>query len=265
MNATNAFFVWFFTGLNGLGGWFIFMLLAGAAVVWLLYDSSRRHLPALGWKTGIILLATLILPSIIFRFSGAETQVSLDPFVEAIFYLGLLGGILPVVLAVGYLVTFQGMKGCLQGHVYESRLGKCPECARNQVQMQPQPVPQPVFPAPRPEPAQNPINVPPPTPQKPKTHAWLVSQDGRNYQLNCGDTTIGRLSTNDIQLQGDTTVSRQHAKIVEQNGHFKLYDLGTTSGTRLNNKRVTQPMLLEPDDEIRLGDNTVFRFVTSHR
>ncbi len=264
MNATNAFFIWFFTGLNGLGGWFIFLLFALAGVIWMFYDSANRRLKALGWRMGAVLLALLLVPAMIFRFSSAETQLSLDPFVETIFYLGLLGGILPVVLAIGYYVTYRGLTGCANGHVYDVALGSCPECVAHQAPAQapvitPQ---QPYIPAQqrRPEPSAEPLQ-----PIKPKANAWLVSRDGKNYQLCQGETTIGRAPSNDIQFSGDTTVSRQHAKILEKNAHFHLVDLASTSGTKINGRTVRQPTMLEPDDEIQIGDNVMVRFVTSRR
>lgn len=262
MTATNEFFVWFFTGLNGLGGWFLFLLIALIAVIWLFYDSTNRRLPATGWRMGVVLLALLLLPAMIFRFSSAETQLSLDPFVETIFYLGLIGGILPPVLAIGYYVTYRGIVGCPNGHVYESVLGQCPECARAAQANIPIPVQQPYIP-PRPIPAPQP-DVPLP-PARPKTNAWLVSSDGKNYQLCQGETTIGRSSSNDIQFSGETTVSRQHAKIHEKNGRFYLTDLASATGTRVNNRIIRQTTLLEPDDEIQFGDHVSVRFVTSHR
>lgn len=268
MTVTNQFFNWFYYGMGGLGGWFLFLLLALAAVIWLLYDSSTRRMPAIGWKIAIIFISLLIIPAILYRF----TVNPLDPttFVgplfnlqEAIFYLGLLAGVLPPVLAIGYYVTFQGLKGCPQGHIFEARLGQCPECARRNAppvvvapqSFAPPPVPQPVI---REQAA-------PPPPPKPKAQAWLVSSDGHTYQLNLGETSIGRSSSNDIQLSGDTTVSRQHVKVQEQNGHFKLVDLAAKNNTRVNGHIVRQPVLLEQDDDIQLGDNTHLRLVTTRR
>ncbi len=264
MTATNDFFIWFFYGLNGLGGWFLFLLLGLAGVIWLLYDSSRRRLPALGWRLAVILTALLILPALLYRFTvdptnPASVSSPLYPYSELIFYLGLLGGVLPVVIAVGYFVTFQGLVGCAQGHVYEAALGSCPECARLATPPAPQiirempikPIPMHMAPA------------SPPQPPRPKAHAWLISRDGRDYQLNLGETTIGRSSENDIQLSGDSTVSRQHAKVNEQNGHFRLIDMGSDNYTRVNGHVLRQTILLQPDDEIQFGDNTTVRFVTT--
>jgi hypothetical protein len=262
MTATNAFFTWFYYGLSGLGGWLIFLLLALAGVIWLLYDSANRRLPAIGWKLGVILTAALILPAILYRFTVDPINPSLtSPLVaysELIFYLGILGGILPVVLAVGYFVTYQGMVGCPQGHVYEAALGQCPYDA---------PPPGPIMPLP-PEPIARPrVEPAPPRPiaSKRHVHAWLVTDNGKDYQLCEHETTIGRSQQNDIYLTGDPTVGRQHAKIVEQNGHFRLHDLGSKSYTRINGHILRGPELLQPDDEIKFGDNTVVHFVTARR
>ena len=261
MPGTTSFFTWFYYGLSGLGGWFIFLLLAMIAVIWLLYDSMNRRLPALGWRMGIILTAALLLPAILYRFTVTDltdmVTSPLAPFAEPIFYLGVLGGILPVVLAIGYYVSYQGMVGCPNGHVYEAIAGRCPECAPHGVVVPPIVPPRP--PEPRPERGGRPGRIPP------KAHAWLIARDGRDHQLNQGVTTIGRSAQNDICLIGDTTMSNNHAKIVEQNGHYRLNDLASTNGTRVNNRLVREPVLLEPDDEIQFGDNTVVRFVTSRR
>lgn len=257
MTATNAFFIWFFAGLNGLGGWIFFLTLALAAVIWIFYDSSKRNLPVLGWRLGAVLLASLLIPAIVYRFSSIETRMSLDPFIEAIFYLGLLGGILPVVIAIGYYVTYKGLVGCRYAHVYEAVLGQCPECeqAARKMDYQEQYIP------PMPQPIPEPVVTP--RPSKPKTNAWLIDQNGRNYQLCQGETSIGRSSTNDIQFSGVSSISRQHAKVQEKNGRFYLADLASSSGTKVNGQFIHQPTLLEPNDQIQFSDNVIVTFVTT--
>ncbi len=260
MTATNQFFLWFYYGLSGLGGWLVFMLIALIAVIWLLYDSNKRRLPVTGWRMAIILVACLTIPAMLYRFtvtSPADITAPLAPFSEPIFYLGLLGGILPPIIAVGYYVTYLGLAGCSQGHIYETALGECPECARQAAP------PAPIAPRVEYSPPAPQVEQAPPPPPKPKAHAWLVANDGHSYQLNLGETTIGRSSQNDIQITKDTTVGRQHAKVIEQNNHFKVYDLGSTNHTRVNQHIVRQPVLLEHDDELQLGDNTKLRFITA--
>lgn len=267
MVATNQFFYWFFYGMGGLGGWFIFFLVALIANIWMLYDSQQRNIKAPGWKLGSILAGLLIVPAILYRFTVnpllPDPGNPLVAYGEVVFYLGLIAGIAPLVIAVGYYVTFQGLAGCLQGHIYDAGLQRCPECARMAAPAVVNiPVP---MQAPAPVLAPAPHQVAPPSPIKPKTQAWLVNQSGKSYQLNLGETTIGRSPQNDIQLSGDTTVGRQHAKIVEQNGHFKLIDLGAKNYTRLNGKVLRQSTMLEPDDEIQFGDNSSLRFVSSRK
>ncbi|MGV8025608.1 MAG: FHA domain-containing protein [Anaerolineaceae bacterium] len=93
-----------------------------------------------------------------------------------------------------------------------------------------------------------------------KVSAWLVSREGTNYQLCTGETTIGRLSDNSIQLS-NSKVSKHHAKIIETNNHFKLMDLNSTNGTWLNGKLVREPVALHSEDEIRFGDSYKVQFV----
>ena len=243
MPATNSFFDWFFYGLNGLGGWFIFLLLAAAAVAWLYYDSFHRKLAVPGWRVGVILAAVLLLPTMLYRFTSSDPASPLAQYGEPIFYIGILGGTLPLILVLGYFISYQGM----------------PAAA-------PQPEP-PVVPA------ANSPTIPPSElvtsikeePSKPvvlKAPAWLITSGGE-FQLNQGVTTIGRSIRNDISFGGDSTLSKEHAKILEQNGHYRLVDLGSTNGTRVNGRLVREQVLLESDDEIKFGDNTTARFMSA--
>jgi hypothetical protein len=269
MSALTNFFLWFLFGdPAGLGGWVFFLLLGVVSVVWILYDSSKRRLPALGWRMAAILTALLIVPVIAYRFTidpadpGNPRASPLAPLAEPIFYLGLLGGIAPAAILIGYFITFRGLVGCPRGlHApYEAVLGQCPECAR--LDNPPLPTMVAVAAPVRVIAASNDFDVSSaPPPQKRTVQAWLLGSDGQSYQLCEKETTIGRLSTNDIHLTGDKTVSRQHAKITEKNGQFRLIDLGSRSLTRVNGQVVREPVLLETDDEIKLGDNTVLRFM----
>ncbi len=97
--------------------------------------------------------------------------------------------------------------------------------------------------------------------EKKKISAWLVSRDGKNYQLNAGETTIGRSSDNDILLS-NPRISKHHAKIVEENQHFRIIDLGSTNGTWLNGKLVRQSVAIQSEDQIRFGDTYKVQFVS---
>jgi hypothetical protein len=260
MTATSEFFTWFYFGLNGLGGWFLFLVIAVIAMLWLIYDSSSRHIPALGWRLGVFVTAAFLLPALIWRLSSAETRDSLANFVEWIFYLGLLGGTIPPVLAVGYYVTYQGQQAAVQQQAAppQQQGGYAPPAA----------APRDDYPRPRRggRIADEEETQPPPRargPRKEKASAWLDA-GGHTYQLFMGETTIGRHSSNDIRFE-DKSVSREHAKIKEQNGHFTLIDLGSSGGTRLNGQRVQGPTQLEHDDEIAFSDTVVVTFISRER
>ncbi len=173
-------------------------------------------------------------------------------------YLGLLGGVLRPFWRwrYGYI---QGLVGCPQGHTYDEVLHECPECNRINLKQSPRgPVGNNYGPgvteidppsgggrkrpsAPRYE---------PPEPVHPKAQAWLVAGN-KSFQLNQGTTTIGRSTRNDIVLDGELTVSKEHAKIVEENGHFKLVDLASTNGTFLNGHALKKQVFL--DAEMKSG------------
>ena len=75
------------------------------------------------------------------------------------------------------------------------------------------------------------------------------------YGLTRPSITIGRSikSGNDLVIESDTQMSRQHARIQrEPTGHFTLHDLKTTNGSFVNGGRVDLAAL-NPGDEIRLG------------
>lgn len=87
-----------------------------------------------------------------------------------------------------------------------------------------------------------------------KAAAWLVNDDGgASFQLNQGDTRLGRGTANDINL-ADPAISREQALIRGQNASFTLYDRASTYGTFVNGQRVTGPVLLRHGDVIRMGD-----------
>lgn len=81
-------------------------------------------------------------------------------------------------------------------------------------------------------------------------------QEGQTIPLLLESLTIGRSTSNatwQILLQ-DPSVSRPHARLQKKNSVWYLTDLGSSNGTRLNNKRIA------PNEETRLqaGDKIEF-------
>jgi hypothetical protein len=261
MTATESFFQWWFTKW-GIGGWVVFLIVAVAAIAWLIYDAQTRRIRAVGWLMGAILSALLLLPSAYYALSPGA-QVQMQDLQEVFFYLGLIGGIVPLVVAVGYGITYQGMRGCEKHGPYDASQPECPVCAQERQEVTPPPPP----PPPPVDYGRREVTPPPspPPPTKLKANAWLVDeQANRTYQLNKGDTRVGRSKqANDIVFT-DKSVSREHMLIREERDHFTIYDRGARTGTYVNGRRLEGPMLLAHDDAIEIGD-TRLRFITSRR
>lgn len=66
------------------------------------------------------------------------------------------------------------------------------------------------------------------------------------FLLDRNEISIGKLSENDLVI-GDETVSRRHCKIIRSGKTFKIIDLKSTNGTRVNGKRITEKNLAEGD------------------
>lgn len=77
--------------------------------------------------------------------------------------------------------------------------------------------------------------------------------------------TLGRSSINSIVL-AEGAVSRHHAKLeVVDNRHCYFVDLNSSNGSQLNQKRVTEPLLLKHGDVITIGSTDIrfhFPYVT---
>jgi Nif-specific regulatory protein len=83
---------------------------------------------------------------------------------------------------------------------------------------------------------------------------------GDVFPLTPGDRyTLGRAATNRVVLK-DELCSREHAEVYHANGAWRVRDLGSLNGTRLNSERLTSEQDLAPGDEVGVG-KTLFLFV----
>ncbi len=89
--------------------------------------------------------------------------------------------------------------------------------------------------------------------------ASLVPKGGGNpVILDRPIMLIGRGADCEISLPGSAKVSRRHCFIVQCGRQYRIRDLGSTNGVRVNSKRVVEEEL-RPGDEIAVAD-AVFNF-----
>jgi pSer/pThr/pTyr-binding forkhead associated (FHA) protein len=96
----------------------------------------------------------------------------------------------------------------------------------------------------------------------------LIVRKGRNlgetHALNRAfPVSIGRSRVCEIRLD-DITISGQHCRIIPENGKHVLYDLGSTNGTFLNEKRISK-VILKEGDIIKVGETQFLYKVEQHR
>ena len=74
------------------------------------------------------------------------------------------------------------------------------------------------------------------------------------YLLTKSVTVIGRSKrlNNDLVIDKDGMISKNHAKVVREGEHFKIVDMGSTNGVWLNGERATESVL-KSGDSIRVG------------
>lgn len=96
-------------------------------------------------------------------------------------------------------------------------------------------------------------------PIKKKSFGLEVIEPGENSNLKeggiipvSGELTIGRKNNNHLILE-DQFVSGKHARIFLKNTDYMIEDLGSTNGTKLNNKRLEGKVILRVGDEIEIG------------
>lgn len=77
---------------------------------------------------------------------------------------------------------------------------------------------------------------------------------GREYPLQPGKVTLGRDPANDVVLEDDS-VSPRHARLDHADGGWRLTDLCSTNGTRVDGERLPEdtPTPLPSGTELALG------------
>ncbi|MEA2480422.1 MAG: type transport system ATP-binding protein, partial [Thermoleophilaceae bacterium] len=87
---------------------------------------------------------------------------------------------------------------------------------------------------------------------------------GRELSIG-NDLLLGREDSGAGVLDGDTELSRRHARVTRTaEGSLVLEDLGSTNGTFLNGWRIPVPQFLSPGDRIQIG-RTVLELIGAGR
>ncbi len=73
-----------------------------------------------------------------------------------------------------------------------------------------------------------------------------------------GGVVLGRTESPPGDLGGDVEISRRHAAVtVRPNGDLAIEDLGSSNGTLVNSRRITEPTVLRSGDRIRVGSTDI--------
>jgi hypothetical protein len=84
----------------------------------------------------------------------------------------------------------------------------------------------------------------------------IVVAGGKRLVVPPGGALIGRSRECDIVLD-DSNVSRRHAEIAPSGAGWRIQDLGSTNGVRVNGRQVDGPHPLESGDRVELGTVSV--------
>jgi hypothetical protein len=82
------------------------------------------------------------------------------------------------------------------------------------------------------------------------------TERGRSFPVD-GDVTIGRGGGCAVPLTFDTFVSQVHARAFDRDGTLWVEDAGSTNGTLVNSKRISEPMKLRKGDQVQVGETVL--------
>lgn len=80
----------------------------------------------------------------------------------------------------------------------------------------------------------------------PAGRPFLILEGQRHVDLTQPMVSIGRALDNDVIVE-DPRVSRHHAQLRQRYGHYVLYDLGSSGGTRINGYPIGECLLRSGD------------------
>jgi pSer/pThr/pTyr-binding forkhead associated (FHA) protein len=78
--------------------------------------------------------------------------------------------------------------------------------------------------------------------------------EGEEHRLNGVALSVGRSSTNDVELRGDGFASARHALFQPRPDGVWIEDVGSTNGTFVNGIRLERARKLTAGDVVRVGE-----------
>ncbi|HEY5171713.1 MAG TPA: FHA domain-containing protein [Acidimicrobiia bacterium] len=107
-----------------------------------------------------------------------------------------------------------------------------------------------------------PVPAPPAASRASRRREWRLvvvvpeTERGRSYPIE-GDATIGRGGGCAVPLTFDTFVSQVHARAFDRDGILWVEDAGSTNGTLVNDKRISEPAKLRKGDRVQVGETVL--------
>ncbi len=98
---------------------------------------------------------------------------------------------------------------------------------------------------------------------EPEKTLVLIRHDGEEVRVSVFPSTLGKGTAADVQISGNNSISRVHARVIAANGSFAIEDLGSTNKTFINDNPLEEGELvaLHCGDELKLGsENLIVRF-----
>jgi len=95
----------------------------------------------------------------------------------------------------------------------------------------------------------------------PRIAAESPELNGQVFELTGARLTIGRAADNDIVIQ-NPSVSSHHGEFRFEGGDYRVVDMNSTNGTRLNDERVTET-ILRNGDTLMIG-HMLFKYASEN-
>ncbi len=98
-----------------------------------------------------------------------------------------------------------------------------------------------------------PVPGPAPAPVMAALNPRLVMASGDLFLVPDGEATVGRDEGREWRIEGESSVSRLHARLTRSGDEVMIADAGSTNGTWVNGERIAADRILRPGDQVMIG------------